>query len=201
MVTAAPGAPAGVELLERSLSWTQGVLREVRDDLAGAATPCTGWTLLDLLRHMVDSLAAAAEAATGRVDRGTATVDPAAGPVALAGQLRSLGCSALGSWVHADVGPVALGRPVGAPVSGAVTVAAAVLTEVGALEVAVHGWDVARTCGGPADLPPLLAAALLPVAARRVGPDDRPGRFAPAATELSGTDPASLLLAHLGRRA
>ena len=145
-----------LELLERSLSWTGGVLVEVSDDLAGAATPCAGWTLLDLLRHMVDSLSALAEASTGSV--------------ALARCLRDLGCAVLGGWVHASATPVELGaRPLGRDV----------LTEVGALEVAVHGWDVARSCGSTAALPPMLAAGLLPVAVRRVGPGDRPGSFGP----------------------
>jgi hypothetical protein len=97
----------------------------------------------------------------------------------------------LGGWVHADSRPVEL---------GASPLRRAVLTEVGALEVAVHGWDVARTCGSTAALPPLLAARLLPVAARRVGPGDRPGTFGPV-VEPTGTDPVGLLLAHLGRRA
>ena len=67
MATVPVRARDDLELLERSLSWTRGVLVEVSDDLAGAATPCAGWTLLDLLRHMVDSLSALAEASTGSV--------------------------------------------------------------------------------------------------------------------------------------
>ena len=180
-----------LELLERSLSWTRGVLVDVSDDLAGAATPCAGWTLLDLLRHMVDSLAALAEASTGSVALAAISVERSAGPEALARCLRDLGCAVLGGWVRASATPVELGaRPLGRDV----------LTEVGALEVAVHGWDVARSCGSTAALPPMLAAGLLPVAARRVGPADRPGSFGPVVEATRG-DPASLLLAHLGRRA
>ena len=180
-----------LELLERALSWTRGVLVEVSDDLAGAPTPCADWTLLDLLRHMVDSLSALAEAATGSVALAAVPIDRTAGPEALARSLCDLGCAVLGGWVHASARPVELGtRPLGR----------GVLTEVGALEVAVHGWDVARSCGSSASLPPMLAAGLLPVAARRVGPGDRPGTFGPV-VEAAGSDPASVLLAHLGRRA
>ena len=179
-----------LELLERSLGWTRSVLADVRDDLAGAPTPCAGWTLTDLLVHMVDSLSALAEAATGSVHPATVVVERHAGPVALARSLCRLGCTVLGGWVHADTRPVDL-----APGS----LPRAALTEVGALEVAVHGWDVARSCGSTAALPSTLAAGLLPVAARRVGPQDRPGAFWPV-VEPAGTDPVSLLLAHLGRR-
>ena len=179
-----------LELLERSLCWTRGVLVEVRDELGGAPTPCADWTLLELLRHMVDSLSALAEATTGRVTLGSVPVDRSAGPEALARCLYDLGCAVLGGWVHADRRPVELGaRPLDR----------AVLTEVGALEVAVHGWDVARSCGSTAVLPSRLAAGLLPVAARRVGPTDRPGSFGPP-VEPGGSGPAGLLLAHLGRR-
>ena len=179
-----------LELLDRSLGWTRSVLADVRDDLAGAPTPCTGWTLLDLLRHMVDSLSALAEAATGSVALAATPVDRSAGPEALARSLGDLGCAVLGGWVHASASPVDL---------GAGPLRRAVLTEVGALEVAVHGWDLARSVGSAAVLPPVLAAGLLPIAARRVGPADRPGTFGPV-VEPSGSDPVTLLLAHLGRR-
>ncbi len=190
MVSVPVRARDDLELLERALGWTRGVLVDVRDDLAAAPTPCAGWTLLDLLRHMVDSLAALAEGATGSVTLASAPVDRDAGPEALARSLCDLGCAVLGGWVHAGAGPVDLGaRPL----------RRAVLTEVGALEVAVHGWDVARSCGSSAVLPPMLAAGLLPVAGRRVGRGDRTGSFGPV-VEPTGSDPVSLLLAHLGRR-
>jgi len=180
-----------LELLERALGWTRVALLDVRDDLAGAATPCADWTLLDLLHHMVDSLSALAEGATGSVGLAATPVDRAAGPEALARSLSALCCAVLGGWLRAGARPVVLGTE---------PLARTVLTEVGALEVAVHGWDVARSCGSAASLPPMLAAALLPIAARRVGPGDRPGSFGPV-VEPAGSDPVDLLLAHLGRRA
>ena len=180
-----------LDLLERALGWTRGVLVDVRDDLAAAPTPCADWTLRDLLGHMVDSLSALAEAATGTLGPTTVTVGRSAGPEALARSLCDLGCAVLGGWVHAGGRPVAL---------AAGPLPRSVLTEVGALEVAVHGWDVARSCGSTAVLPSTLAAGLLPVAVRRVGPGDRPGSFGPVVTP-SGSDPVSVLLAHVGRRA
>src|SRR5215210_4022718 len=101
-----------LDLLERALGWTRGVLVEVRDDQAGAPTPCAGWTLLDLLRHMVDSLSALAEAATGSVALTAIPVDRSRGPEALARSLCDLGCAVLGGWVNASAETVGVGtRP------------------------------------------------------------------------------------------
>ena len=191
MVAVPVRARDDLELLERALGWTRGVLVDVRDDLAGAPTPCADWTLHDLLGHMVDSLTALVEAATGSLHPVPVAVRRSAGPEALARSLCDLGCAVLGDWVHAGPEPVDL---------AAGSLPRSVLTEVGALEVAVHGWDVARSCGSTAVLPSTLAAGLLPVAVRRVGPGDRPGSFGPV-VEAAGCDPVSVLLAHVGRRA
>ncbi len=178
-----------LELLERSLAWTRGALVGVRDAEAGRATPCRGWTLADLLVHMVDSLEVVTELSLGRV--ALAGPPPTSRrPEVLAEHLGVLGCALLDGWLRAD-------RPAVADVGGAL-LDADVAVEVGALEIAVHGWDVARSRGLDAAFPPLLAAALLPVAVRRVPVVGRHPRFAPPVAPW-GTDPASLLLAHLGR--
>ena len=74
------------------------------------------------------------------------------------------------------------------------------LLEAAALEIAVHGWDLSRVTAPSRKLPAVLAAALLPVALRRVGPGDRPTWFGPI-VHGSRRDPAAILLNHLGRHA
>ena len=73
------------------------------------------------------------------------------------------------------------------------------LVRAAALEITVHGWDVARALRLDHPLPPALAADLLPVARGLVGH----GRFAPALTVAS--DPAApsgvRLLGWVGREA
>ena len=187
--------PAGLrpgvdlELLERSLAWTRGALAGTTDDEATRPTPCTHWTLADLLVHMVDSLEVVTELSLGRM----ALAGPppeSTRPSVLAEHLRVLGCLLLEGWLRdggrerVDVGGALLDPDVA--------------VEVAALEIAVHGWDVARARGHHEDFPPLLAAALLPVAVRRVPVERRGTRFAPP-REPVGTGPAALLLAHLGR--
>ena len=77
--------------------------------------------------------------------------------------------------------------------------AGGLLVLTAALEITVHGWDVARALRLDHPLPPALAADLLPVARGLVGH----GRFAPALTVAS--DPAApsgvRLLGWVGREA
>ena len=70
---------------------------------------------------------------------------------------------------------------------------------VGAIEIAVHGWDVARACGEHRPIPPLLAEELLDLAHLFVTPHDRPTRFAPPVPVAPFAPAQDHLLAYLGR--
>ena len=78
---------------------------------------------------------------------------------------------------------------------------AGVVAAVGAVEVAVHGWDVAQACGRDRPIPTPLAHDLLDLSALFVVEADRPTRFGPALPVPLGAGPAERLLAFLGRRA
>ncbi len=177
-----------LELLERSLSYTRVVLAAVPGHPAEAPTPCAHWDLADLLTHMVDGFTAFIQGAAGVVPPPGAT-DLPRDPALLAGHLLDLGCGVLSGWATAEDRECLLGL---------MPLPADALLEVAALEIAVHGWDVSRVCSPHRPLPPELAAGLLPLAFRHVRPADRPGRFAPVA-HVTHRDPASLLLAQLGR--
>ena len=81
------------------------------------------------------------------------------------------------------------GRPLTSPV----------LTSAGALEVTVHGWDVAVACGTPRPIPEPLAKDLLPLAPVLVTERDRLSRFGPALDPPVDATTAERLLAFLGR--
>ncbi|MET8861840.1 hypothetical protein ABZW11_02670 [Nonomuraea sp. NPDC004580] len=70
---------------------------------------------------------------------------------------------------------------------------------VGAIEIAVHGWDVAMACGERRPLPPLLAEELLDLARLFVTAQERPARFAPPFTVPPHAPAQDHLLAYLGR--
>ncbi|GCD90316.1 TIGR03086 family metal-binding protein [Nocardioides sp. LS1] len=183
-----PRLEAAVELLGRSLVYTRGALEGVGPDLLDRPTPCSAWTLDQLLRHMEDALDAFTEAAGGAV-----SVRRPASPVPRVSTLQDKACALLGAWSHAA-------RATGSDVVvGDVGVASEVLVSTAALEITVHGWDVAQATGRRTPIPADLAADLLPVAHRVVDPTDRGLRFdrARAAADDAGADVH--LLEFLGR--
>jgi uncharacterized protein (TIGR03086 family) len=190
----APPLLDGPDLLERAVSYTRTSLQLVAGAELHAPTPCRGWDLLTLLHHMNDSLAAFTDAADiGYVDlvpvRGEA--DALALQV-LVDRLRSRACALLAAWSH-HPGP------------GQVQVAdramrSDLLAAAGSLEIAVHGWDVARACGVDRPLPASLARELLDAVPLLVVAADRPVRFAPALDVPLHARPSTRLLAALGRR-
>ncbi|MDF9716167.1 TIGR03086 family protein [Nocardioides sp. ChNu-153] len=185
--------PGEVELLERALAWTCGQLARVRPEQLGAPTPCAGWDLAALLAHMEDALDAFAEAAAGFV---VPVPDPRleAHPVPRVPLLQAKASALLGAWA----------RPTPRAVrTGSVALPTAVLVAAAALEVAVHGWDVAVALDpAPARRPALpapLARDLLGVAGATVVAQDRPARFAPPVPPPFAASHGERLLCFLGR--
>lgn len=184
------GRLAGPELLERAVAYTRTSLQLVAHADLTAPTPCSRWDLLALLRHMNDALAAFTEAAAiGYVDlvpvRGT---DPGA---ELVERLKGRACALLAAWAHhPGPGPVAVADR---------ELRSDLLAAAGALEIAVHGWDVARACGVDRPLPPALALELLDVVPLLVRDGDRPHRFADPVDVPPHASPGTRLLAALGR--
>jgi uncharacterized protein (TIGR03086 family) len=140
---------------------------------------------------MNDALAAFTEAAEiGYVDlvpvHGT---DPGA---ELVERLKGRACALLAAWAH---------HPGTCPVSVADReLRSDLLAAAGSLEIAVHGWDVARACGVDHPLPAALASELLEVVPLFVHDTDRPHRFADPVDVPPHARPSTRLLAALGRR-
>lgn len=182
----------GVALLERAMGYTLGSLRLVTPADMSRPTPCHDWDLRALLLHANDSLLALYEAVAAHhveLDAATGIDDPAEDPVAT---LRSRASRVLGAWATAASAPdlVSVG---GCPLTADIVAAA------GAVEVAVHGWDVAAACGHQRPIPPLLAEEMLQLAPLFVTDADRPRRFG-APVELPWpSSPSERLIAFLGR--
>lgn len=193
-----PRRMAGPELLERAIGYTRTSLQLAASaDLAGlrSPTPCAEWDLLTLLRHMDDSLGAFTDAAEiGYVDlvpvpSGESPADTA---LLIVDRLKRRACAALGAWAQ-HPGPET------------VTVAdrelrSDLLAAAGALEIAVHGWDVAQACGVDRPLPAALALELLDVVPVLVTDADRPRRFADPVDVPPHARPGTRLLGAVGRR-
>ena len=189
-MTALPGSvptDPGVELVERALSYTRGALASVTPGHLDLPTPCDRWRLGDLLAHMEDALDAFAEGASGRIGLRSAAPAPLEDRLAA---LQRKACSLLGAWASATAPVVSVAGH---------DVLVGTVTRLAAVEIAVHGWDVARTTGHDEPLPDALAAQLLPTAtALALEADAEFARPVPVAADAGG---AVRLLAVLGRRA
>jgi uncharacterized protein (TIGR03086 family) len=188
----ASSAPtSGVGLLEQAIGYTLDTLRHATVSALSRPSPCRDWDLLGLLMHMVDSFAALEEAA----DTGRVRLAPAPSPVGdvlfdPVAELRGRGATVLDAWSHCDDVVTISGMPVPADV----------VANMGAVEVAVHGWDVAKSCGHPLAIPPSLGRALLGIIPLLVTTADRPSRFAAPYRTSAFASPGDRLVAYLGRR-
>lgn len=186
--------PPALALLDAALTWTHGTLQLARVSDPGLPTPCASWELGALLVHMEDSLSAFGEAAgTGHVaiSREPVSVGAPAPTPELVDRICRCARSTRAAWssritsAPVMLGDLGLGRDTTAL--------------VGALEITVHGWDVARATHNPAPIPADLAARLLPVARTVVTPGERGRRFAAPRPVDPRASSGDQLLAHLGR--
>lgn len=187
------GAPAallgGVALLERSVGYALGVLSRVTPGDLSRPTPCAEWDLRALLAHLGDSLAALNEAAdTGHIALAPHAAYSIADPVT---GVRDRARRLLGAWAGV--------RERELVTVGDLPLATAIVTCTGALELAVHGWDIGHACGLRMPIPDALAEELLEIGPMFVSAADRPARFAVPAPAPAGAEAGEQLLAFLGR--
>ena len=180
----------GVALLERATNYALGALALVTPELTRRPTPCAGWSVATLLAHLDDSLAALRDA----VDLGAVKLDPTRTDLGSrpAATVRDHAGAVLGAWVNAEGPRVAT--------IGGCPLATGLVAAAGALELAVHGWDLAVACGDTRPIPSGLAAELLELAPLLVTSADRPTRFARPVVVAGLATPGDRLVAFLGRR-
>jgi uncharacterized protein (TIGR03086 family) len=187
----------GAETLRQAVRYALAAAEPVTPPLLARPTPCLAWDLRALLVHASESLDALAEGLT----RGTIALLPAAIPPdqiadpALAFRRRA---SALLATCRAgDADGQAAGQDTvtiaGCPLATGLMIAA------GAIEVAVHGWDMAAACGGGQQIPDELAAELLGAAGLLIGAAGRAPHFGPPVAVPAGASASDRLTAFLGR--
>lgn len=178
-----------------SLALLRAAAALIGDANRDAPTPCSAWTVTQVLQHAAgDQLAWAAAIGVG--------TGPAENPFApsghLAGRVDDLLEPALAAartaWtgVASDADAVPTPLPQGA--FPAPTAAAAC-----ALDAAVHAWDITVAVGQPGPLTDALAAQLLPAAHAVVEPLRQFGAYAAALPPQPSDGPAAELLRYLGR--
>jgi uncharacterized protein (TIGR03086 family) len=181
-------------LLEPAIGYALDAIEAVTPDLLSRATPCRGWDLRMLLRHASESLAALCEGVGGgRVGLRPAPEDEdaAADPVRTFRDRASL---LLGAWTGATGPPEVIAIADRCLPPG-------ILAAAGALEIAVHGWDMSQACGHCRPIPALLATDLLEVAPLLVPALGRHPLFAAPVAVAPMADPSDRLAAFMGRAA
>ena len=178
-------------LLAGSVGYARGCLSCVRPGFLSRPTPCAAWDLAALLQHLGDSLAAFHEGiSAASVGRWPARqVSDPAGLIASvrdrAGRLQAA-CAAAADQDQ----PVAIADR---------HLAGSVVAAVGALEIAVHGWDVAEACGCHRPIPPGLAAGILKIVPLVVTDAVRNACFGRPVIVSPGASAGDRLVALLGR--
>ncbi len=179
----------GLELLESAVGYALASTAMVTPQGLSRPTPCPAWDLAMLLGHITNSVDVLHEAiSAGRI--GIRAAPGGSDPVLrLRGQLVALLAST------AAAGPA--DRPVAIRDR---ELTASLVAVTGAIEITVHGWDIAVACGRTRPVPPGLAAVLLATAPLLVPADTRPGLFADPVPLHGPACPGDQLVAFLGRR-
>jgi uncharacterized protein (TIGR03086 family) len=175
---------------------TEQILEGVTAAQYRLPTPCTDWDVRDLVNHLLGTLALGAAllgdvpptvnmAPGGLPDRELAADDPV--------KAYRVGADEL----LAAAGGDALMRPHTTPLGD---MPGGILGGFTTLDIAVHGWDLARATGQPARLDDALAEAVLAFARQTISDDTRAPRIGPAIAVGAGAPVTDQLVAFLGRR-
>jgi uncharacterized protein (TIGR03086 family) len=186
--------PSGaVALLASAISYALDACAQVAPGEMSRPTPCPEWDLTALLAHLAASMADVESAIrTGHLDlepvNPPSPDDPAPGdPVDV---LRDRAANLLVA-CYDHHGPQRL------VLVSDVPLAAGIVACTGAVEIAVHGWDVSVARGRSAPIPPGLATRMLGLCPLLVA--GREGLFAAPVQVPPGASPGDQLLAYLGR--
>jgi uncharacterized protein (TIGR03086 family) len=174
---------------------TQRIVEQINDGDLDRPTPCTEWTVRQLLNHLIGtlhlgrSLLEDAPPAVAMMPGGLPADDLLDGDAAKAYRL---GVEALLAAAQPDtlarVHTTPLGDMPGELLGGFTT-----------LDVAVHGWDLATAIGTEADLDDALADEILAFAHRTLTDEMRAPRIGPEIAVGESTSTTDRLVAFLGR--
>lgn len=176
--------------LGRSFDAVGTLIAKVRPDQWPAPTPCTDWTVRQLVDHLIGmnrvfTALLADEPAPRRAAAGHVESDPV-------GTYRETAATLL----LAFASPGVIEREYRGPLGSAT---GADRLQIRQYDLLAHGWDLAQATGQPADLPDDLAELSLAFARAQLTEEYRPGRFAPAQAVDEHTPAIGRLAAFLGR--
>jgi uncharacterized protein (TIGR03086 family) len=175
-----------IDALDETFTNAGSVIAGVRRDQYADKTPCTEWTVEDLLNHMIGVV--------GRIGAAVGGVAPT--PFELgsdpAAQFRELASVALAAWRKPGVFDRTMDVGAG-PMPGRV------LASINLLDTATHTWDLATATGQAPELPPAVAEVALSASRTIITEALRPGRFGPEQPAPAGASATQQLASFLGR--
>jgi uncharacterized protein (TIGR03086 family) len=186
------GTTGGIGLLEPAIGYARTAAEAVTPEFLARPTPCRGWDLRMLLRHASESLNAIWEG----IDAGCIGLHPAAEDPDVASDPAGAFRDRAGRLLGACASPVR-GHEV-VHVADRLLPASA-MAGAGALEIAMHGWDISRASGCCQPIPRVLAADLLAIAPLLVPSAGRHPLFAAPVSAPPEASPSDRLAAFLGR--
>lgn len=181
------------EFDRRVLESIDPIMRQVKPEHLSLPTPCTGWTLADLLRHMTGSHLGWAAAARGEPADPEVWAGPDLGPDPYA----IYRASALAATTAFEA-PDLMERNL--EIHGYGVIPAAATLRMHAVDFLAHGWDVAKSIGVPEALDESLCEHGLAIALRWPEKAFTSGDPFAAHVSMAAEAPAwQRLMAHLGR--
>ncbi|MGD0924282.1 MAG: TIGR03086 family metal-binding protein [Streptosporangiaceae bacterium] len=201
----APGDPEGNEFciepsdagraplagqLGRAFDAVAALISNIRADQWSAPTPCTDWTVRQLVNHLIGMNRVFAALLAGQPPPPRPSADHIQDdPV---GAYRDSAATLQAAFGR----PGVLERTYHGPLG---TATGAERLKIRLYDLLAHGWDLAQATGQPADLPDDLAEQSLAFARTQLTGQARPGRFGPAQIVAEQAPAIERLVAFLGR--
>jgi len=179
-----------ITLVAAAIRYTLGVCASITPGELSRSTPCAQWDLRTLLAHLTESMA---DLETG-LRTGQLGLDPGQPPEPAPGDPVEILRDRAAELLCAAYCGGASGQFVAV---GGLPVPADVVACTGAVEIAVHGWDVAAARGSYCPIPATLATRLLVVCPLLIA--GREGLFAVPVEIPAQASPGDRLLGFLGR--
>jgi uncharacterized protein (TIGR03086 family) len=176
--------------LGRAFDAVAGLIGNIRDDQWSAPTPCTDWTVRQVVNHLIGMNRVFAALLAGQPPPPRPPADHVEDdPV---GAYRDSAAALQAAFGRSGVLERAYHGPLG-------TATGAERLQIRLYDLLAHGWDVAQATGQPASLPDDLAEQSLAFARTQLTEQARPGRFGPAQIVAEQATAIERLAAFLGR--
>ena len=179
-----------VEQLGRAFDAVAGLISNIRADQWSAPTPCTDWTVRQMVNHLIGMNRVFAALLAGQPPPPRPSADHVEDDPA--GAYRDSAAALQAAFGRPGVLERAYHGPLG-------TATGAERLQIRLYDLLAHGWDLAQATEQPADLPDDLAEQSLAFARTQLTEQARPGRFGPAQIVAEQAPAIERLAAFLGR--